>query len=142
MRGNQGWNPHIRKRVQTSKCKFCLSDFSSFPSRKQMFCSVTCARKYNKPLSLQRLPHPSGINHPKWLGDRISYRGLHKWVVKTLGQPTKCSNCNQDNLAGQQIHWANISHNYKRNVTDWVRLCSKCHKGYDLGKLNLTQQGF
>jgi len=26
------------------------------------------------------------------------------------------------------IHWHNISGEYKRDVSDWIRLCAKCHK--------------
>lgn len=28
-------------------------------------------------------------------------------------------------------HWANKSHKYKRELTDWISLCVKCHKKYD-----------
>lgn len=74
---------------------------------------------------------------PHWKGDNISYRGLHAWVVRKLGKPNMCSNCKKDNLYGRQIHWANISHEYKRDLYDWIRLCQSCHRNYDLGKIEL-----
>lgn len=66
-----------------------------------------------------------------WKGDDVKYNGLHSWVVKHLGQPSKCEHCSKDNLSGQQIHWANISGEYKRELNDWIRLCAKCHKKFD-----------
>ncbi len=29
------------------------------------------------------------------------------------------------------IQWANKSHTYKRELTDWFALCGTCHKKYD-----------
>lgn len=68
----------------------------------------------------------TGSTGRKLLGDN-GYRCLHKWVVRLLGQPTKCSKCGKDNLIGRQIHWANISGEYKKDINDWERLCVKCH---------------
>lgn len=39
----------------------------------------------------------------------------------------------------KKIHWANISRLYKRDLDDWMRLCAKCHKAYDMDKLMLTE---
>ncbi len=67
----------------------------------------------------------------KWKGDDVGYVGLHAWVRKHLGKPTKCEHCGQDGLTGMKIHWANKSHMYLRNVKDWLRLCVRCHSEYD-----------
>lgn len=69
--------------------------------------------------------------HWKWKGDEVEYRALHAWVERQLGKPTKCEHCDKDNLVGQQINWANKSGEYKRDITDWIRLCVKCHRKYD-----------
>lgn len=71
-----------------------------------------------------------GEKHGLWKGDEVSYRNLHKWVERMFGKPSKCSACGKVGY-GRQIHWANISHKYLRDITDWVRLCVKCHKQYD-----------
>ena len=65
-----------------------------------------------------------------WKGDNVSYRSLHKWVERWLGKPTICQFCNKDFL-GREIHWANVSGRYLRDVSDWMRLCKKCHKKFD-----------
>lgn len=68
----------------------------------------------------------------QWKGENVGYCALHIWVKKHLGQPTKCEHCEKDGLTGHQIHWANKSGEYKRDLTDWLRLCVKCHRKYDL----------
>ena len=68
---------------------------------------------------------------PNWTGNNVTYKGLHLWVKYYRGTPTTCENCKKTGLSGHQIHWANKSHQYKRDLTDWLRLCVKCHKKYD-----------
>ena len=77
-------------------------------------------------------------NHSNWKGDDVSYSGLHKWINRRLGKPTRCSHCGEDGLTGKFINWANIAGEYKRDFSDWVRLCKKCHKAFDTGKISLT----
>jgi hypothetical protein len=57
------------------------------------------------------------------------YRSLHLWVERNLGKPMQCENCST--TYPQRYHWANISGEYKRELSDWVRLCPLCHKNYD-----------
>lgn len=77
-----------------------------------------------------------GDKNSEWKGDRVGYRALHKWVERELGRPTDCKNCGKLGLTGHQIHWANISGEYKRDLTDWIRLCTFCHRkqGVSIGK--------
>ena len=98
------------------KCKDCKKEL---PFRYRTRCN-NCYRKFNK-----------GENNPNWLGDKVDYFGLHVWLPKVLGRPTTCEECGRTGLKGHQIHWANRSGNYLRNVLDWIRLCAKCHKLYD-----------
>lgn len=79
-----------------------------------------------------------GEKHCGWKGDRVTYWGLHKWVMRNFGQPDTCENCKTSGLKARQIHWANLSHLYKRNRDDWARLCQSCHRLYDNGKLILN----
>jgi hypothetical protein len=66
-----------------------------------------------------------------WLGDQISYRGLHKFIELQLGKPTSCEMCGRVKLSRKQIHWANRSGRYLRDLNDWLRLCVPCHRQYD-----------
>lgn len=71
-----------------------------------------------------------GKDHPRWIGQDVGYRGLHTWIERQLGKPNKCCECGKIGY-GREIHWANKSRTYKRELTDWIRLCAKCHAIYD-----------
>ena len=75
-------------------------------------------------------PELGGENQPSWKGENVSYRNLHRWVERQIGQPNTCTHCGKIGY-GRQMHWANKSRNYKREITDWIRLCPKCHAAYD-----------
>ena len=88
--------------------------------------------------TLKRDKRTTGEKQWKWKGDKVSYSALHHWVRRHLGTPKHCAICRNDNLRHKQYHWANVSKAYKRELSDWIRLCVKCHSNYDRGKLNLT----
>lgn len=56
------------------------------------------------------------------------YRHLHRWVTRKLGRPKQCTECNTTDAV---FHWANISQEYMKDLSDWRRLCAKCHRKYD-----------
>lgn len=68
-----------------------------------------------------------------WKGDEVGYSGLHQWVKRQLGTPNTCEHCKKSGLSSKAIHWANKSQQYKRDLSDWIRLCASCHKKYDMG---------
>lgn len=72
-------------------------------------------------------------NNVNWVGDKVGYDGLHDWVKVRLGTPSKCEFCGTTEK--RLYHWANKSRLYKREISDWIRLCVSCHKKYDLGLL-------
>lgn len=72
-----------------------------------------------------------------WKGDDVGYSGLHAWVKNHLGTPDTCEHCKKGGLSGQRIHWANKSQEYRRVKEDWLRLCAKCHRRYDLSVLGI-----
>ena len=71
-----------------------------------------------------------------WKGDKVGYHGLHRWVISRLGKPQKCSSC--QTTTARKFEWCNISHKYKRDLIDWIRLCTKCHRNYDYGNLQIN----
>lgn len=77
-------------------------------------------------------PRISGENHKDWKGDNVSYGGIHKWIAKKLGKPMMCQLCLTNTK--RMYHWANISGEYNRDISDWIRLCVPCHKKYDKNK--------
>jgi hypothetical protein len=68
-----------------------------------------------------------GDSNAKWLGDKVGYHGLHTWVKRKKGKAVVCFECGST----KSTEWANISHEYKRVINDWISLCHKCHIRYD-----------
>lgn len=82
----------------------------------------------------RNLSLPRNEKHWQWKGENATYRSKHIWVEDRLGKPHICEYCGNTELRHRQYHWANISGEYKRDLSDWMRLCAKCHKIYDLGR--------
>jgi len=123
-------------------CKHCSQVFVNWQNKD--FCSISCAgaEKRGRPLSEShraalkgKRPKTQGEKNHKWLGDSVGYGGLHDWVYTILGSPMICVSCSKLCVTNKEIHWANKSGEYKRNVEDWLRLCVSCHKNYDLTRL-------
>lgn len=70
-----------------------------------------------------------GKKNHEWKGNSVSYVGLHQWVRRCLGAPQQCEHCKITNA--KKFEWANKNHKYKRNLKDWIRLCTSCHRKYD-----------
>ena len=114
-KGIKPWNTGSRKQRVKCKCKVCGKVFEEFASGiaegRGKYCSRACWLKI------------------VWKGENVKYQALHQWVRRNLGEPEECSFCHKKE---KDMQWANKSHEYKRNLTDWIRLCRSCHKKYDL----------
>lgn len=95
------------------------------------FCSHSCQLKGNK-LRVGKMPGNAykqgetiAENNTNWKGDGVGYFALHDWIRRRLGTPSKCENCGTTRHT--RYEWANISGEYLRDLTDWVRLCKNCH---------------
>lgn len=88
------------------------------------YVNVGTFKKGHEPLLDQ-----NGEKNSQWKGDSVGYPGLHAWVRKTLGTPQKCEDCGTTRAS--RFEWANKSHEYKREINDWMRLCPSCHHKYD-----------
>jgi hypothetical protein len=74
----------------------------------------------------------SGEGNPMWKGENVSYAGLHMWVRKCLGNPKYCEHCGTTKK--RMYHWSNVSGKYRRDLSDWIRLCVPCHSKFDRTK--------
>lgn len=61
-------------------------------------------------------------------GTSYGYRAAHKWVERRLGKPEGCSHCGTKEP--RKYQWANLSGEYKKDLSDWIRLCIPCHTKY------------
>ena len=75
-----------------------------------------------------KFPNKTNENNNNWKGDNVGYNGIHRWVYRYKGKPKICKHCNKI----KNIQWANINHQYKRKIEDFISLCSSCHKLYDI----------
>ncbi len=76
-----------------------------------------------------------GKEHFLWKGDEVGYQSLHCWVRRHKGTPQVCEYCGETEK--KKYEWANKSHKYLRNLNDWIRLCTSCHRLLDNGKIKV-----
>jgi hypothetical protein len=50
--------------------------------------------------------------------------------VLRKGKPSKCEHCEREDK--KKYEWANIDHKYARKIEDYIRLCTSCHRLYDI----------
>jgi hypothetical protein len=131
--------------MKTVFCKYCKKEFLTYPSfilnGRGKFCSRQCKGKYhpvwNKGKKTGQIVWNKGIKRTdiignkngNWLGDKVGYQGLHIRINKMLGNPSKCEICGTK--TAKKFEWANKSHVYKIEKTDWIRMCKSCHVIYD-----------
>ncbi len=116
------YNP-IAKICKNSECRetFTKSKKNTHAFfERQRYCSISCGK----------IGQRKGKLNNKWLGNDVSYAGLHLWIRKNFGKPQFCEECKRSDP--RMYHWANISGKYVRDRKDWVRLCVPCHKKHDL----------
>jgi len=125
---------------------FEKSDWDVLHHNRGKYCSKPCANKAalgrrnspNTEFKKGIVPKGSIIfkkgenmesDNQQWKGDKVGYSGLHRWIYKRLGKPSLCDHCGTD--SAKKFEWANKSGLYTRELTDWLRLCTKCHHKYD-----------
>ncbi len=62
--------------------------------------------------------------------DNPSYSHIHKTIRKKYGDAKYCEHCNKADK--KRYEWANKDHKYSLKRSDWQRLCTSCHRIYDL----------
>lgn len=73
----------------------------------------------------KRKPTYKGEKHHLWKGDAVGYSAIHSWIRRKLGKASRCVKCSNPN--SKRYEWSNISGEYKRDVSDWQELCSRCN---------------
>lgn len=91
--------------------------------------------------------HLGDEKHPQWKGEKVGYSALHTWIHRKVGKAARCdfkgckyprrNAANKVLLSPKGFQWANISHEYRRELSDWIQLCHSCHARYDRGLLEL-----
>ena len=139
---------NIRRHKVEKFCPTCGNQMqarTSYDLKDKKFCSMKCKRHtqetkeaIRKKKTGQKVHSEEWKNYlrkqvdeksPSWKGDNVGYFGLHSWVIRKLDRPKKCENCKT--TKAKRFEWANKSGLYKRDLTDWIRLCTSCHRKYD-----------
>lgn len=85
--------------------------------------------------------HPKGINlgekNGQWKGDNVGYGSIHDYIRYHLPKPDRCQICGEN----KKLDLANISQEYKRDLSDWEWICRKCHMQKDGRALKLRFTG-
>lgn len=134
-----------------TRCFKCKKALLRSPSKswKRNFCSRNCYAKTrnfelkkrgekfryhvghtkNSPLHYKMIASLlKNEGHPLWKGEKVSYRGLHQWVRRNKGKPTRCTQCSLESKKPRVIQWANVDGKYRRHLDDFIALCCSCHK--------------
>jgi len=77
----------------------------------------------------------SGQKNGQWKGDQVGYAAVHEWVKNRKIKPDLCERCKIRKV----YDLANISEQYKRDVSDYEWLCRTCHMKKDGRLRNLRQ---
>jgi hypothetical protein len=59
---------------------------------------------------------------------------MHKWVITWKGKPQICEMCGT--TTAKKFEWANRDHTYHRVLDDYIRMCTSCHRKYDIENNN------
>ena len=140
-KGNQLWKNNIgKKRSQETKEKMRNSTIKRYSSGEEFGfqkghkafdgTEKTQFKKGHNPWNVGLIGCGEGEENGMWKGDKVGYYALHDWISRKLGKAVICKKCGYQG----NCHWANKSHEYKRDLNDWISLCPKCHKGYDKGR--------
>lgn len=117
-------NKFLHKKPQIDReCFYCKKHFLKSPSQKAKYCSNECKYK-NMSISSK------GSNNHQWKGEKAGYHALHRRVYTALGKADHCSF--DKSHKHWRFEWANISHEYHHELSDWMPLCPSCHRIYDL----------
>ena len=124
----------------------CGKEFPTTQNRQDagrgVYCSKPCMYRYrHRPSGLTynikvknrgwfqegHTPWSKGNSRTDLHKERPGYDAIHKWVSRWADDPCKCENCGSTN----SLEWSNKSNKYLRDLSDWQRLCRKCHMRYD-----------
>lgn len=102
-------------------CKECGNSFVDKKHLDRQYCSKSCSKK--------------GKINKMWRGEKVQYHALHAWVKRNNPEPANCECCGKE----AKLDAANISNEYKREITDWEWLCRSCHMKKDGRMNNITK---
>ena len=130
-KGHIGYTP-----IQTEEHKKKIGLATSISNKGKHFSLKTEFKKKQIPWNKDKeFTAIIGEKHFNWKGDKCSYSSMHIWVSKWKGKPKKCESCGIE--TAKKFEWANIDHQYRRVLEDYIRMCTTCHRRYDRDVLKI-----
>jgi len=121
------------------KCQICSIEFEGWKTRK--YCSRKCYAQVPR-VWLRGVPKAGGGTEPQHRPGRtianVGYNALHTWVRLHKGRADKCADCGYLGNVERgrwNLHYANVSGEYLRDLSDFIALCARCH-----GKRDKTER--
>ena len=117
---------------QAEKCRRCSKLGHGWPKKyykKQSLAQKNRFKNNHQWNEGKHWKHLQGKNHGQWKGNKVGIKALHRWVINHKGRPKQCDQCQTTNK--KVYDWANKDHKYKRDLSDYIRLCRSCHRKYD-----------
>jgi hypothetical protein len=147
----------------TKPCLICNKPFESYISAHRKTCSVECrlvklhvpevfekvrlasigrpSPKKGIPLSkeqkekMSRIAKELGLMPPsQWVGDKISYNGLHWWLRREYGSANRCENPDCGGKSKKYEYALIHGKKYERKRENFMMLCKSCHVKYDMNE--------
>lgn len=128
-------------RQKNGVVKICICGTSFYVKKshahRRRYCNKKCGYEYRS-MPTKRgeyvIKNPRGktganTRHYLYKGEKAEYATVHQWVYRHKEDPKKCEHCG---ASDKKLQWANKSHEYKRDLDDWLRLCISCHRKHDL----------
>lgn len=124
--------PYTCSKTKWAKSRFCSKrcriDWCGFqkghtPWHKGKYVRLSPNSEFKKGENLSE-------EHGLWKGEKAGIKSKHSWVKRHKGKGQQCQMCGvtrEETI----IDWANIDHQYKRNLDDYLELCRSCHRWYD-----------
>jgi hypothetical protein len=98
----------------------------------KVICMLFKRNLYKPRIAAKR--NQTGSSNSSWKGDKATYAALHYRVEAKRGKPKECSICSRTDT--ETIYeWANLTGNYQ-DVSDYARMCRRCHRNYDKNRPN------
>lgn len=78
--------------------------------------------------------------HHNWKGNQATSGSIHDWIRSRIGKATehKCKHCGVKK-GKNYMEWASISRKAKRDVSDYMPLCVRCHRIYDKNPISMRK---
>lgn len=120
-----------RKLSETTKKKMSEAKKKEWRSGKRKYSPNSGYQKGHPQFNTGRTHWKKGHIPSNWKGEEVGYVGLHLWVKSKKGKPKICEHCGIT-YKHKRLAWANIDHQYRRTLDDFISLCYSCHKNYDI----------